>query len=384
MIRIFISLFFFCFIISYGQPKSLRVGAEQVEIYLSKLKDKRVGIVVNHTAMVGKNHLVDLLVENKVNVKKIFSPEHGFRGNEPDGELIKDATDRKTGIPIVSLYGNNKKPTAEQLADLDVIIFDIQDVGVRFYTYISTLHYLMEACAEQGKKLLVFDRPNPNGSYVDGPVLTDQAVKSFIGMHPIPTVHGLTEGELALMINGEGWLDKGVKCDVEVIPMKNWKHKDFYHVPLRPSPNLPNDQAIKLYPSLGLLEGTVISVGRGTQTPFQIIGNPLLKDMPFQFTPVSISDMSKYPPLENKLCYGLDLRNEKVKYEFTLKYVIDMYQRYPDKENFFIPYFDKLAGNTILKQQIKEGMTEVAIKSTWKKGLDAYREMRKKYLLYPN
>ncbi|MBT1699163.1 DUF1343 domain-containing protein [Fulvivirgaceae bacterium PWU4] len=358
------------------------VGAAQLDVFLPKLKGKNVGLVVNHTALVGKTHLADTLKAQGITIKKVFAPEHGFRGAVPDGETIKDGFDTKSGLPVISLYGNNKKPTPEQLADVDVLIFDIQDVGVRFYTFISTLHYVMEAAAEQGKKVLVLDRPNPNGSYTDGPVL-DPALKSFVGIHPIPVVHGVTVGELARMINGEGWLDKGVKCDLEVVPVKNWSHQDPYSLSPKPSPNLPNDQAIRLYPSLCLFEGTVISVGRGTQTPFLIVGNPLLKDLPFQFTPVAIPAMSNTPLHQNKLYYGLDLRQVKVEPRLDLKYLIDLYQRYPEKEKFFTSYFDKLAGTTALRQQITGGMTEEAIRKTWQKDLDTYRTIRQKYLMYP-
>lgn len=368
--------------ISTETSEEIVIGAEQLDVLLPKLKDKRVGLVVNHTSLIGKTHLTDTLKSRNVLIKKVFAPEHGFRGNAADGETVKSGFDTKTGLPIVSLYGANKKPTAEQLIDLDVVIFDIQDVGTRFYTYISTMHYVMEACAEQKKKVIILDRPNPNGNYVDGPI-REPELKSFVGMHPIPIVHGLTVGELAMMINGEGWLEKGLKCDVEVIPVKNWKHEDEYAITTKPSPNLPNDQAIKLYPSLCLFEGTVISVGRGTQTPFLVLGNPLLKDLPYQFTPVDIPGMSVDPPHENKLCYGIDLSNVPLKRAFTLKYLIDFYQLYPEKDKFFGASFDRLAGTTKLKEQIKQGLTEEEIKATWKQGLDEFQKMREKYLMYP-
>ncbi len=361
---------------------ALVVGAEQLDAYLPKLAGKRVGLVVNHTAMVGTTHLTDTLLSRGVVIKKVFAPEHGFRGAAADGETVKDGVDSKTGLPITSLYGSNRKPTTEQLSDVDVLIFDIQDVGVRFYTFISTMHYVMEAAAEQGKKMFVFDRPNPNGSYIDGPIL-DPAVKSFVGMHPIPTVHGLTVGELAKMINGEGWLANGVKCDLEVIEMKNWKHTDSYSLPLRPSPNLPNDQSIKLYPTLGLFEGTQISVGRGTQTPFLVLGNPEFTDMKFQFTPEDIPGMANNPPHKGKVCYGLDLRNVKVENKIDLHYILDFYKKYSQKDKFFISSFNRLAGTPVLQQQIKDGLTEEQIKATWKEGLEKYAGMRKKYLLYP-
>ena len=358
------------------------VGAEQMDVILPKLRNKRIALVVNHTSLVGDTHLTDTLMSSGITVKKVFAPEHGFRGAAADGEKINDGVDSKTGLPIVSLYGANRKPTPEQLADIDVVVFDIQDVGTRFYTYISTMHYVMEACAEQGKKMIILDRPNPNGDYIDGPIRVP-SLKTFVGMHPIPIVHGLTVGELSGMINGEGWLENKVKCDVEVIPVKGWTHDEFYSLPVKPSPNLPNDQAVQLYPSLCLFEGTVISVGRGTQQPFLIIGNPKLKDMPFSFTPRPIPGMSNEPPQEGQTCYGLDLSNVEVKPQITLEYLLDFYQKYPDKDKFFIGSFDRLAGTPELKEQIKKGMTEEEIKATWKQGLDDYREMRKRYLMYP-
>lgn len=357
------------------------VGAQQLDVLLSKLASQRVALLVNHTALVGKTHIADTLLKRHVNLVKIFVPEHGFRGTADAGEEIKDGTDTKTGLPLVSLYGANKKATPQQLADVDIVVFDIQDVGTRFFTYVSSMHYMMEACAENNKKLIVLDRPNPNG-YVDGPVLQPE-LKSFVGMHPVPIAHGLTVGELARMINGEGWLGENKTCNLEVIPVKNWKHDDFYSVPVRPSPNLPDDQSIKLYPSTCLFEGTVLSVGRGTKTPFQVIGHPDLKEMPFQFTPVGIAGMSKNPPHENKVCYGIDLRNVPVKRQIDLSYLISLYGEFPDKEKFFISYFDKLAGTTRLREQIKQGLDEATIRQSWQEGLNRYKEIRKKYLLYP-
>ena len=358
------------------------VGAEQLDELLPILKDKRVGLVVNNTSLVGKTHLADTLVALKVQVIRIFGPEHGFRGDAADGENVKDEIDSKTGLPVVSLYGKNYKATADQVKDLDILIFDIQDVGARFYTYISTMHYLMETCAENNKQLIILDRPNPNGSYVDGPIMQPE-LKSFVGMHPIPITHGMTVGEFAQMINGEGWLMGGEKCDLSVIKMKNWKHEDDYSLPVRPSPNLPNDQAIRLYPSICLFEGTVISLGRGTPMPFQILGNPELKDMTFTFTPVPIKGVSIEPPLKDKLCYGMDLRTVTPPRKVDLQYLILFYQKYSDKEKFFTAYFDKLAGTTQLKQQIKDGLTEDQIRASWKLGLDEFNAKRKNYLLYP-
>lgn len=362
-------------------PARVKLGAEQLDILLPELQNKMVGLVVNHTSMVGTTHLTDTLRARGVQIKKVFAPEHGFRGAAADGETIKDGVDAKTGLPIVSLYGANKKPTQEQIADLDIIIFDIQDVGTRFYTYISTLHYVMEAAAEYGKKVIVLDRPNPNGHYVDGPIL-EPALKSFVGMHPIPIVHGLTVGELAGMINGEAWLANGARCDLEVIKLQNWSHKDWYAVPIRPSPNLPNDQAIRLYPSLCLFEGTQISVGRGTQIPFLVLGNPELKNMPFQFTPKAIPGMSNTPPHEGKTCYGIDLRKVKVEPKINLQYLIDFYKAYPDKEKFFIASFNRLAGTPLLQQQVRDGLSEDQIRASWQQGLETYKQKRKKYLLY--
>jgi len=366
-----------------GKPAVTPItGAQQLDLLLPKLAGKRVALVVNHTATIGRVHLADTLQKLHVDLKKIFAPEHGFRGNADAGETLKDGVDVKTNLPVVSLYGSTKKPTPDQLADVDILIFDIQDVGVRFYTYISTLHYVMEACAENGRKLIVLDRPNPNGNYIDGPVLKPE-FKSFVGMHPIPIVHGLTVGEFAQMINGEGWLGKRITCSLDVIPVKNWIHQDSYSLPIKPSPNLPDDQSVRLYPSLGLFEGTVISVGRGTKTPFEIIGNPELKDQPFSFTPVSIEGMAKNPPFENTLCYGLDLRTAIVKKgQIDLSYLIKMYQAYPDKEKFFISFFDKLAGTDALKTQIKEGKSDAQIRATWQKDLDAFKAKRQQYLIY--
>jgi uncharacterized protein YbbC (DUF1343 family) len=362
------------------EAQKIQMGAEQLDILLPKLNGQRVALLVNHTSTIGKTHLVDSLQKRGVAIKKIFSPEHGFRGDADAGEKVNDGIDARTGLPVVSLYGSNKKPTAQQLQDIDIVIFDIQDVGVRFYTYISSLHYLMEACAEQQKKVIVLDRPNPN-SYVDGPVL-DPALKSFVGMHRIPIAHGLTIAEYAQMINGEGWLESKIKCALEIVAMKNYTHQLSYSVPIKPSPNLPNNQAIALYPSTCLFEGTALSVGRGTQHPFEWIGHPDLKRQPFQFTPITIVGMAKNPPHENKICYGVDLSKEKAKKGISLSHLISLYKQFPDKEKFFIPYFDRLAGTKALKEQIKKGMTEKQIRATWQKELEVYKSIRKKYLIY--
>jgi len=361
----------------------LKTGADQLDQVIPLLQGKRIALVVNNTSLVGKNHLADTLLHSGVDIKKIFAPEHGFRGTADAGEQVKDGADVKTGIPLVSLYGKNKKPTTEQLADIDIVVFDIQDVGVRFYTYISTMNYVMEACAENNKVLIILDRPNPNGSYVDGPMLETE-FKSFLGMNTIPLVHGLTVGELAQMVNGESWLPNKQKCLLKVITMKNWNHADQYSLPEKPSPNLPNDQAIRLYPSLGLFEGTVISVGRGTQTPFQILGHPDLQNMPFEFTPVSIEGMSKNPPYEGKVCHGIDLRDVKFEPHLTLKFLLDFYQAFPDKNKFFNDAsFDKHMGTSKLRQQIVSGLSEEEIRASWKPDLEKFNALRKKYLLYP-
>jgi uncharacterized protein YbbC (DUF1343 family) len=363
--------------------KPLQTGADQMPLLLTKLAGKRIALMVNQTSVVGKAHLVDSLQSHNVDIKKILAVEHGFRGSADAGEVVGDGVDAKTGVPIVSLYGKNHKPTPTQMEDVDVVVFDIQDVGVRFFTYISSLHYLMEACAETGKKLIVLDRPNPNGALVDGPIL-DMELKSFVGMHPIPIAHGMTIGEYARMVNDEGWLAGGKKCELEVVPMKNWKHSDFYSIRIKPSPNLTTDQGIALYPSTCLFEGTVLSIGRGTQNPFELVGHPELKGKySFQFTPVSIEGMAKEPVLKGQACFGLDLRKVPVKKEIDLRYLLELYNAFPDKQKFFNNYFDKLAGTKELKNQIVKGMTDAQIKATWKPGLDKFKSIRKKYLLYP-
>lgn len=364
------------------EAAEMSIGAENIEAYLPLLQNKRVGILANHSSLIGKTHLVDTLLSLNIEVIKVFAPEHGFRGDRPDGALISNSKDVATGLPIVSLYGKNKTLPVELLQDIDVLLFDIQDVGVRFYTYISAMHYAMESCATSGKQFIVLDRPNPNGMYIDGPIL-DSAKQSYVGMHTIPVVHGLTVGELAKMINGEGWLKDG-QCDLTVVPVNNYNHSMSYSLPVKPSPNLPNDQAIVLYPSLGLFEGTDISVGRGTYEAFLQIGHPTFINMPHQFTPVSIEGMSKYPPQENNTCYGYDLSKIDFKPQFTLKYVIEFYQLFGDKENYFKDYFNTLIGNTITMKQIEDGMSEEEIKSHWQEDLNSYKAMRKKYLLYPD
>jgi len=356
-------------------------AAYDIEEYLPLLKNKKVGLVVNQTSMVNRTHLLDTLVARKINVVRIFGPEHGFRGQADAGEKVSNEMDTKTGIAVVSLYGKNKKPFPDQLADIDVVVFDIQDVGVRFYTYISTLHYVMEACAENNKQLLVLDRPNPNGMYIDGPVL-DTAFRSFVGMHPIPIVHGLTMAELAQMINGERWLKHGLVCDLRVKKCKNYLHASNYMLPVKPSPNLPNDLAISLYPSLCLFEGTQVSVARGSYFPFQAVGYPDSTYGGFYFIPQSIPGMAKEPMYLGKKCHGIDLRNSKPEYKFTLAYLIHFYAKAKDKNVYFNNFFNKLAGNAVLMQQLKSEIGEPDIRKTWQPDLEKYKAMRVKYLLY--
>ncbi len=359
-------------------------AADQPEVYLPLLEGKRVGLIVNQTSILTSKdnmHLVDFLMMEGVNVVKVFVPEHGFRGDADAGEVVNSEIDKSTGLPIVSLYGDNKKPSAETLSDVDILIYDLQDVGVRFYTYISTMHYVMESTAEHKKPLLIFDRPNPNGNYVDGPVLK-KGYESFVGMHPIPVVHGLTVGELAQMINGEGWLKGKVKSDITIIPIKNWDHSMPYSLQVKPSPNLPNDTAIRLYPTLCYFEGTDVSLGRGTHFPFQVYGYPDPKFGDFTFTPVSIDGMSKNPPQKDKKCYGRDLRNEPLDHQFTLQYLLEAYQISGKKEKFFNNFFDKLAGTDQLRKDILAGKTESEIRDSWQQDLEVYLSLRGKYLLY--
>lgn len=363
------------------QTEGILTGADNSSVYLPILKDKKVGIVTNQTGiLINKTHLVDFLIEQKISLQKIYAPEHGFRGTADAGEVIKDGKDTKTGLPIISLYGNNKKPKPEQLAGIDVMVFDLQDVGARFYTYISSLHYVMEACAENNIPLIVLDRPNPNGNIVDGSIL-EKEHKSFVGMHPIPVLHGMTIGEYAKMINGEKWLINGIQCNLEVIPCLNYKHDMFYDLPVKPSPNLPNAQAINLYASLCFFEGTNVSVGRGTETQFQIYGSPYLKNQSFSFTPKP-NFGAKDPVWNGKQCYGEDLTKiEKVK-QLELKWLIKAYQNTEDKTKFFNDFFTKLAGTKKLQQQIETGVSETDIRKSWEKGLKEFKEMRKKYLIY--
>lgn len=359
-------------------------GAEQSEQYLKLLKGKNAGVVANHTSLVGEIHLVDFLISRKINIERIYSPEHGFRGTEDAGAEIESGVDKKTGIHIVSLYGKRKKPTAEDLEGIDIMIFDLQDVGVRFYTYISTMHYVMEACAEKNIPMVVLDRPNPNGNYIDGPVLEPE-YKSFVGMHPVPVVYGMTIGEYARMVNGEKWLNNGLKCDLKVIKCENYVHSSVYKLPVRPSPNLPNYLSVRLYPSLCFFEGTVISVGRGTDFPFQVFGHPDLQTGDFYFTPESTPGAAVNPKLKGEKCRGVDLRNyenpESIK-KINLDYLLMAYQNYPEKDKFFNSYFNSLSGNSDLKSQIIEGKTAKQIRSSWSEDLQNFRKVRERYLLY--
>lgn len=363
---------------------NLTVGADQFSLYGNLLKGKSVGVVANQTSRVENNskHLVDYLMDKKIAIQKVFAPEHGFRGTADAGEKVKDGIDSKTGLPIISLYGNNKKPSKEQLSGLDVVIFDIQDVGARFYTYISTLHYVMEACAENNIKVLILDRPNPNGHYIDGPILEPQH-SSFVGMHPVPVVHGMTIGEYAQMINGEEWLKNKVKADITVIKVKNYNHQTAYSLPVKPSPNLPNDVAINLYPSLCFFEGTIISAGRGTNTQFQVFGAPGLptKFYPYTFTPQA-NEGAKYPKFKGQECHGLNLQNNPKLDKLNLEWLIEAYVAYGKKADFFTNFFTNLAGTKKLQEQIENGYTYREIRATWLKDLEKYDSMRKKYMLY--
>lgn len=409
----------------HGQiiKKDVQTGVENEKAYLSLLKNKKIGVLTNQTGILTTKyseqsiertiieteevitkistvykdymHLVDFLIENKIDVQKIYAPEHGFRGTADAGELIKDGKDTKTGLPIISLYGNNKKPTKEQLSGIDIMVFDLQDVGARFYTYISSLHYLMEACAENNIPLIVLDRPNPNGSIVDGPTL-EMEHKSFVGMHPIPVLHGMTIGEYAKMINGEKWLKNGIQCDLTVVECTNYKRDMAYSLPVKPSPNLPNEQAVNLYASLCLFEGTNVSVGRGTDKQFQIYGSPYLSLImgytdhrgtyprnlfDFNFTPKP--NLGAKDPLYNGVeCYGQDLSNVPKVSRLELKWIIGAYAVTQDKTKFFNSFFTKLAGTKKLQQQIEQGLSETEIRKTWEKDLEKFKETRKKYLIY--
>lgn len=365
----------------------IRTGAERTEIYLPLLKAKKIAITGNQTSVIkNKNgnytHLVDSLLNLNISIEKVFAPEHGFRGTADAGEVIKNGIDIKTGLSVVSLYGNSKKPSSESLQGIDLMIFDIQDVGARFYTYISTLHYIMEACAENNIPLIILDRPNPNGYYIDGPILED-AHSSFVGMHPIPVVHGMTIGEYARMINGEQWLENGIQCDIKIIEMENYDHSKSYSLPVKPSPNLPNDKSINLYPSLCFFEGTNVNAGRGTSKQFQVFGSPYLDKEYFDYSYIPVPmEGAKNPKHSGKKCYGTDLSKTPELNQLNLEWLIEAYKNTEDREEFFNSFFTKLAGTEKLQQQIENGLTFQEIKDSWKEGLENFQIIRKQYLLY--
>lgn len=388
-IREHMKSFLLLFILSINlYAQAVVTGAEKLTASLVPLQNKNVAMVVNHSSTVGDVHLVDLLLKKGIKVKTIFAPEHGFRGEADAGEHVKDGIDKQSGLSIVSLYGKHKKPTPDDLKGIEVIVFDIQDVGVRFYTYLSTLHYVMEAAAESSISVIVLDRPNPNGHRIDGPMLKKE-FSSFVGLHPVPILYGMTIGEYAQMINGERWLKDGLKADLTVISLQNYTHKTFYHLPIKPSPNLPNDLSIALYPSLALFEGTVISAGRGTTKQFQLYGAPKYTKHTFSFTPES-RDGAKYPKHKGKVCYGVDLSTLSLEVvhaseQMSLDYLLDAYKNYSNKEKFFLKsgFIDRLAGSNELQKQIVAGVSEKEIRESWEEDLKQFRAIRKKYLLYP-
>ncbi|WP_299669788.1 DUF1343 domain-containing protein [uncultured Polaribacter sp.] len=368
------------------ESKEIIVAANRTQEYLSLLKGKNVGVVANQTSVIFKEdgvmHLVDSLLSLNVNVTKVFAPEHGFRGQADAGEHIADGTDTTTGLPIISLYGKHRKPSAKQLEGIDVLLFDIQDVGVRFYTYISTLHYIMEAARAQNIPVIVLDRPNPNGHYIDGPVL-EKDVKSFVGMHPVPVVYGMTIGEYGTMINGEKWLENGVQCNLTVISLQNYSHNSEYDLPIKPSPNLPNSTAINLYPSLCFFEGTNVSCGRGTEMQFQIFGSPFLDEDSFNFRFIPQSNFgAKNPKHKGKECFGNDLRNHEELSALNLNWLLESYSGTKNKEVFFNQFFTKLAGTKKLQKQIEEGLSFEEIKESWQEDLKEFQNVRKKYTIY--
>ena len=377
-------------LISYAQSSELKIetAAARTGLYVNLLKGKNIAVVANQTSVIFKEiykkkqearHLVDSLLTLGIEVKKVFAPEHGFRGKADAGEVVKDGFDTKTGLQIISLYGKNKKPSATQLKGIDIVVFDIQDVGARFYTYISSLHYVMEACAEAGIQVIILDRPNPNSHYIDGPVLEAKHT-SFVGMHTVPVVYGMTIGEYGKMINGEKWLKNGIQCDLKVIPLKNYNHQTKYSLPIKPSPNLPNDKSINLYPSLCFFEGTNVSAGRGTEMQFQVYGSPHITKSSFTFTPQA-NEGSKYPKYKKQRCFGEDLRTAKNLNKLDLSYLLKAYQQNTSKE-FFNTFFTKLAGTERLQEQIEQGLSEKEIRKTWVQDIISFKKIRKKYLLY--
>ncbi len=363
------------------EKASILPGAYQMNEYLPLLKNKKVAVIGNQTSEINGTHLVDSLLSRGINILKVFAPEHGFRGKAPAGEKVENSKDKKTGLPIISLYGKHKKPTEKDLSDVDILVFDIQDVGARFYTYLSTLHYVMEAAAEQHIPVILLDRPNPNSDYIDGPVMEKENT-SFVGMHPVPVVYAMTIGEYAQMINGEKWLKNAKKADLKVIKIKNYHHGDAYSLPVKPSPNLPNDQAVRLYPSLCLFEGTDMSVGRGTGFPFQVYGSPFLAPSSFYFIPRP-NEASKWPKHQDEKCYGKDLRKITPPTEIYLDWLIDTYKQHSQKSKYFNSFFVKLAGTQQVQKDIQQGLSAPEIKAKWQKGINAFKKVRKKYLLYP-
>ena len=361
-----------------SNAQQLVLGADRIDKILKTINNKKIAVVANQTSRVNDVHLVDTLLSLQQKIISVFSPEHGFRGIEDAGTKIDNEIDLKTGLPIISLYGKNKKPTSEQLKEIDVVVFDIQDVGARFYTYISTLHYVLEACGEDKIKVVVLDRPNPNGHYVDGPIL-EKEFMSFVGMHQIPIVHGMTIGEYAKMIVGEKWIK--FDCNLEIIEMNNYNRNDFYDLPIKPSPNLPNSKSINLYPSLCLFEGTNVSVGRGTNQPFQHFGSPFLKFYSYAFQPKS-GPGSKFPKHENSTCFGENLTNYPYLNSLNLSWLIEAYNQTNSKEDFFNSFFDKLAGSDKLRTQITSGLSDQKIKESWEPGLKEFKKNRAKYLIY--
>ncbi len=371
----------------FAQTHIVKPGAWQTQDYVPLLINKKVGIIANQTSTIGRTHLVDTLIASGITIKTIFAPEHGFRGEAANGEDVFDGKDVKTGLPIVSLYGSRIKPTAENLSGIDILVFDIQDVGVRYYTYLTTLHYVMESCAENNIPLMVLDRPNPNGHYLDGPIL-DSTQKSMVGVDPIPLVHGMTLGELAKMMNGEGWLKNHLSCSLSIIPVLNWNHNTQYKLPIAPSPNLQSFESIILYPTMGLFEGTEMSMGRGTEHPFECFGAPWLKVGHYDFVPHNIPGRTVNPPFLNDTCHGFLVtdfaRNYLVDYRsIYLEWLELLVHECPDTTKFFNPFFDKLAGTKELKRQLLAGKTAAEIRKSWKPGLQKFEIKRKPYLLYP-
>lgn len=366
--------------------QALRLGAERTESYLPLLQGKRVGLVVNQSSMVGRTHLIDTLQHLGINITVLFSPEHGVRGKSEAGAKVASGTDVQSGLPVISLYGKNKKPTPEQIRKTDVVVFDLQDVGARFYTYISTMHYVMQTCAETNTPFIVLDRPNPNGFLVDGPLLDTTRFRTFVGMHPVPIAHGMTVGEYAQMLNGEQWLGNNLSCPLTIILMEGYTHQTHYTLPIAPSPNLSSMESIYLYPTLCLFEGTTLSLGRGTSKPFTQVGHPLLKQYKHTFTPHDIVGVSTNPPHKDKHCYGIDFSNTSTALGkdslLHIEWIIDFYNAMPKGEKFFVPFFDKLAGSD-MRSQIEARLSADEIRQSWQNDLNHFKAIRKKYLLYP-